>query len=126
MKENSKKKALVLLQLALLTAIYYGSVFIVSWLHIPVPASVAGMVILFFSLLKGWIPVRMIESGASFLTKHLAFFFVPIAVGLMSYGELIRTDGAALIGVIAGSSTLGLLVTSGLSSVLLKKGREKG
>lgn len=68
----------------------------------------------------------MIESGAAFLTKHLAFFFVPIAVGLMSYGELIRTDGAALISVMAGSSIIGLLVTSGLSSVLIKKGRGKG
>ncbi|WNS82334.1 CidA/LrgA family protein [Domibacillus sp. DTU_2020_1001157_1_SI_ALB_TIR_016] len=120
-----KKAAAFLFQLAFLSALYYGSEFFVSWLHIPIPASVTGMVILLFLLSKSWVPVQMIESGAAFLNKHLAFFFIPIAAGLITYGDLIRSGGAALIAVIAGSSVMGLLITSGLSSALAKRSREK-
>lgn len=120
-----KKAAAFLFQLAFLSALYYGSEFLVSWLHIPIPASVTGMVILLFLLSKSWVPVQMIESGAAFLNKHLAFFFIPIAAGLITYGDLIRSDGAALMAVIAGSSVMGLLITSGLSSALAKRSREK-
>ncbi|WP_245629959.1 CidA/LrgA family protein [Domibacillus robiginosus] len=125
MKEKTKKAAVFCMQLALLTVLYEGSVLLVSYLHIPIPASVVGMLILFFLLSKGWLPVWMIESGAAFLNKHLAFFFIPIAAGLMTYGDVIQSNGAALIGVIAGSSVIGLMVTSGLSAALAIKSREK-
>ena len=121
-----KKTAVFLFQITFLTFIYQLSVFIISILHIPIPASVFGMLILLFLLSKGVVPVRMIQTGAAFLNKHLAFFFIPIAVGLMTYGNLIRSDGAALIGMIAGSSIIGLFVTSGLSSFLSAKERGRG
>ena len=80
-----------------------------------------GMILLFLLLIKGIIQVRYIERAASFLNKHLAFFFIPFAVGLMNYGGLIKTSGAQLLIMIAGSSILGLLITGGLTQYLSRK-----
>ncbi|OLN22555.1 murein hydrolase regulator LrgA [Domibacillus antri] len=116
------KEALLFVgQIFLLTLLYQLSVVIVTFLHIPIPASVFGMIVLLVLLSKGLIHMHYVEKGAAFLNKHLAFFFIPIAVGLMAYGGLIKTDGLALIVMIAGSSIIGLFVTAALTDRLSKK-----
>ncbi|MGD6878599.1 CidA/LrgA family protein [Bacillus infantis] len=121
------KNALIFLwQLFLLWLIYAASDFIVDIFHLPLPASVLGMMILFILLLTGAVKVSQIEKGASFLNRHLAFFFIPIAVGLMSYGGLIQTSGWQLLVMIIGSTVIGLIVTSGLAAYFSGKGAEKG
>jgi holin-like protein len=120
-----KKALLFFAQLFLIWAIYTLSDFIVSFLHLPVPASVIGMILLYVLLLSGILQVRYIERAASFLNKHLAFFFIPFAVGLMNYGGLIQSSGLQLLTMIAGSSIVGLLITSGLTQYLSRRERAK-
>lgn len=120
-----KRAVLFIGQIAFLIVLYQLSVLITAMLNIPIPASVFGMLALLLLLLTGVVPDRFIALGAAFLNKHLAFFFIPIAVGLMAYGDLIRSNGLSLFLMIAGSSIIGLLVTSGLSAILSAKGREK-
>lgn len=116
-----KKAVLFLVQLFLIWTIYILSDFIVSFLHLPVPASVFGMILLYLLLLSRIIQVRYIERAASFFNKHLAFFFIPFAVGLMNYGGLIQSSGLQLLVMIAGSSIVGLLITSGLTQYLSRR-----
>lgn len=120
-----KRAVLFIGQIAFLIVLYQLSVLITATLNIPIPASVFGMLALLLLLSTGVVPDRFIALGATFLNKHLAFFFIPIAVGLMAYGDLIRSDGLSLFLMIAGSSIIGLLATSGLSAILSAKGREK-
>ena len=80
-----------------------------SW---KVPGSVIGMVSLLVLLMTKVIRVEWIEDSAGFLTKHLAFFFIPIAVGLMAYGTLLKTAGVPLLITLLVSLTVGLLVTA--------------
>lgn len=112
-------------QLFFLFAIYQVSTYIVSFLELPVPASVLGMILLYFLLSNGIVKLRYIEVAASFLLKHLSLFFIPIAVGLMDYGGLIQTSGIQLIVVIAVSSMIGLFVTGGLTQLLARKKVQK-
>lgn len=120
-----KKALLFLAQLFLIWAIYTLSDLIVSFLHLPVPASVFGMILLYLLLLSGILQVRYIERAASFLNKHLAFFFIPFAVGLMNYGGLVQSSGLQLLIMITGSSIVGLLITSGLTQYLSRRERAK-
>ena len=80
-----------------------------SW---KVPGSVIGMVSLLVLLMTKVIRVEWIEDSAGFLTKHLAFFFIPIAVGLMAYGTLLKAAGVPLLITLLISLTVGLLVTA--------------
>ncbi|WP_404333050.1 CidA/LrgA family protein [Mesobacillus maritimus] len=112
-------------QLFFLIAIYQVSNYIVSFLELPVPASVLGMILLYLLMSNGIVKLKYIEVAASFLLKHLSLFFIPIAVGLMDYGGLIQTSGIQLIVVIAVSSMIGLFVTGGLTQLLARKKVQK-
>lgn len=122
-----KNGLLFLGQLFLVWLIYAISEFVVKMLHLPIPGSVFGMVLLLLLLITGVVKVTYIEKATTFLNKHLAFFFIPFAVGLMDYGDLIKTSGIQLLIMIAGSSIIGLIVTSGLTQVLSgKAGAKRG
>lgn len=51
--------------------------------HIPIPGSVLGMVLLLIFLLLGNIRLPQIEAVSNFLLSHLAILFIPSGVGLM-------------------------------------------
>ena len=80
-----------------------------SW---KVPGNVIGMVLLLVLLLTKVIRVEWIEDSAGFLTKHLAFFFIPIAVGLMAYGTLLKAAGIPLLVTLLVSMAVGMIVTA--------------
>lgn len=86
-----------------------------------VPGSVIGMVLLFILLSLKIIKGNWIEIGASFMVRHLAFFFIPATVGLMSYPQLFMGNGFLLI-VIVFVSTVLVMVLSGLISQSLIRG----
>lgn len=120
------KHALVFFtQLFFLIAIHQVSSYIVSFLELPVPASVLGMILLYLLMSNGIVKLHYIDVAASFLLKHLSLFFIPIAVGLMDYGGLIQASGFQLIVVIAASSMIGLFVTGGLTQLLSRKKIQK-
>jgi holin-like protein len=82
-------------------------------LKIPVPGSVIGMVLMAAGLGMGIIRVEWVKDASDFLTGNLAFFFVPVGVGLMAHFDLLRLEGPVILGVTA-ASTLCVLVLVGL------------
>lgn len=122
---RSDKDMKFILQLFFIWLIYAVSDVIVRFLDLPIPASVFGMILLFILLVSGIIKVQHIEKATTFLNKHLAFFFIPFAVGLMNYGGLIHASGIQLLIMIAASSVIGLLVTSGLTQFLARRAVSK-
>jgi len=120
-----KNTLIFLVQLFVVWLIYAVADYIVSLLHLPIPANVFGMIVLFLLLMSGAMKVKYIEKATSFLNKHLAFFFIPFAVGLMNYGGLVKVSGVQLLIMIIGSSVIGLLVTSGLTQFLSRKAGSK-
>ncbi|WCN39438.1 CidA/LrgA family protein [Aneurinibacillus uraniidurans] len=95
--------------------------FITERLHLPFPGNVMGLLLLFILLVTGVIKLAWIESAASFLIRHLAFFFIPVAVGLMEVGGLLVMNGVAIMTSLVVSAVVGLLVTSGLSQLLERR-----
>jgi len=120
-----KQSLLFSAQLLSIWAIYMVSVYTTKTFGLPIPASVLGMVILFLLLASGIVKVRYIEMAASFLNRHLGFFFVPIAVGLMDFGGLMKTSGLQIFIMIAGSTAVGLLLTGSLTQILSKGARKQ-
>ncbi|WP_246197408.1 CidA/LrgA family protein [Cytobacillus depressus] len=118
-----KSALLFFAQLFFIWAIYEFSSYIIKTFDVPIPASVLGIIILYTMLSTGIIKLRHIEKGVGFLNKHLGFFFVPIAVGLINYGGLIKAHGLELVLMIAGSTVVGLVITAGTTQYLSKKER---
>lgn len=113
-------------QVFLLWVIYYSSSWIVMHFHIPLPGSVLGMIVLFTLLLTGIIREEWLTSAVNPLLRHLSFFFIPIAVELMEWGDLFVQQGALLFLPLVLSTLVALLVTGGVAQFLSGAGKQKG
>ena len=80
----------VLTQLAILLLICFVGEGVALLLPIAFPSSVISMILLFLLLLTGALKLRQIEDAADFLTKNMAFFFIPAGVGLLDYLDVLR------------------------------------
>lgn len=121
MSLHLKKTMIVAIQLFFLWLINELGYLLAETFHLPVPGSVIGMVMLFILLMTGVIKLSWIEDASGLLIKHLAFFFIPIAVGLMNFGSLFLKSGISLFIVLLSSIVVGLYVTGFVSQGLVKK-----
>ena len=92
-----KKLALITIQLAALLLLGQAGYAFVGALQLPLPGNLVGMLMLFALLTSGVIRLEWVEAGASLLVRHLTFFFIPIAVGLMALGDLFVSQGVAIV-----------------------------
>jgi holin-like protein len=100
-------------QVGLLWAIFALSNLAVTRLHLRMPANIAGMLLLLALLSTGVVKEHWV-AAAGVLTKHLAFSFIPIAVGLMDWGGLLCQVGHWLLLAIVVSSAAGMATSGGL------------
>ncbi|WP_312524183.1 CidA/LrgA family protein [Anaerospora sp.] len=77
---------------------------------LPIPGSVVGMLLLFTLLSLGVIKPAQIQEVTGFLLKHMAFFFIPVTVGLMNYWEIFHQQGIVLIALLAISLFIAFIV----------------
>lgn len=80
---------------------------------IPVPGNILGMLLLLLSLLTGIVKLHQIEEVSRFLMDHMAVFFVPAGVGLISVTGLIKETWWILL-LIAISTTFLVMSVTGL------------
>ena len=83
-------------QVVFLWCIYWLGNEAASVLHVPIPGNVLGMVLLFLLLAAGIVKVEQLELAGGFLLRHITFFFIPIAVGLMNWADLFYQHAIAL------------------------------
>ena len=66
-------------------------------LKLPIPGNILGMIILLVLLCTKVIKLEQIETISTFILDHLAFFFIPAGVGLMSSIGIIKDTWIKLI-----------------------------
>ena len=101
-----------LVQIAALSAAYFGCDRLAHALGSPVPGGVLGAVTLATLLLSGALPLRWVEDGADLLLRHLGLFFVPAAVASLRQPLSVRE----LVGlaVVSAVTTVLVMVVTGL------------
>ena len=109
---------LVVLELVGLWGMNKLGYLIVARLQIPLPGNVAGMLLLFGLLSLGIVPERLFERSSTLLARHLPFFFVPIAVGLMNLGPTFMSQGWELLLILVVSAAAGLCATGWVAQLL--------
>jgi holin-like protein len=91
---------------------------------LPIPGTVFGMVLLFCLLLSGIVKLSYIQEAADFLLKHMLFFFIPVAVGLMDWGAVFYEHALVLTTALVIGAVLPFF-TVGIITQLLHKGEKK-
>ena len=118
-----KMVAIVVAQIGALFLINQAGYAAVSAFHLPMPGNLLGMLFLLVLLVSGAAPLRWFEASALFLIRHLAFFFIPITVGLMGFAELFVTNGAAILLTLVLSAALGIWVAGLVAQALVRRQR---
>lgn len=72
---------------------------------VPIPASMIGLILLFLALLLKIVKLEWVEQGGKWLLAELLLFFVPSAVGIVNYKQILGWQGIELV-VLIGFSTL--------------------
>ena len=117
-----KKILIFLSQLLILIVIYQIGTQIGRIFHLKIPGNVIGILLLLILLWTRVIKVEQIDVAATWLLKHLSFFFIPIAVGLMTLGPIFLHKGMIILFVLVTSAFIGLLSAGkATQSVILKK-----
>jgi holin-like protein len=102
---------MILAILSLLACQLFGEV-ISRALALPVPGPVLGMVFLAALLIwRGRLPTEL-GRAADFLLSHLALFFVPAAVGVITNGGRIAREFIPLAASVLVSTTLAMAVAA--------------
>ena len=112
--------AYVAAQVAVLWAFSAGGSALQAQFHVPIPGNVIGLCALFAALSTGVLRREWFELGGGFLTKHLAFFFVPVAVGVLGFGSTFAHAGTGIVVTLVVSSVAGILV-AGITAQRLAK-----
>ncbi|PKR85596.1 CidA/LrgA family protein [Heyndrickxia camelliae] len=120
-----KKIGIIFIQLFILWGLNEAGTLLVTLTHIPLPGNVVGMVLCFFLLMTGVIKVQWIDGTASFLIRHLSFFFIPISVGLMTLGGIFLKKGFVLMFILCVSAVIGICSSGYLSQRLMRKEGER-
>ena len=105
-------------QLAALWLANLGASAAVAWCHAPVPGNVLGLTVLFALLCSGIVKASWLEPAATVLVRHLAFFFIPITIGLVSMGPLFALHGVGILFTLSVSAAVGMAMC-GLTSQCL-------
>lgn len=101
----------ILMQIGLILFICWISQMVEWWLPFSFPASVIGMILLFFLLLLRVVQPRHLKEFSTFLLSNMAFFFIPSGVNLMNYFGLLKENIIPILLVCTVSSLAAFFVT---------------
>ncbi len=122
MKEEKNMK--FVRQLILLLTISIIGEFLNKVLHLPLPGSVLGLLLLLLLLLTGIVKVKQIEDISIFLMEHLAIFFVPAGVGLISVMGVLKSSWMVLLLISIFSSIIVMVTTAHIVQLIRRKKHE--
>ena len=114
-------------QLLIILAFTLAGEVLAKVIPLPIPAAIYGFVLLFVALMTGALKKEQIDETARLLIACLGLFFVPPAVNILAYLDIIK-PALIPICIIVLSSLFVVFIVAGLVTQALRKkeGKENG
>jgi holin-like protein len=112
-------------QVALLCGLSVLSNLLAERLQLPLPGSIVGIFILFFLLQCKIIRIEWVELGANLLLAELLLFFIPSAVGIVQYQNLLIKNGLPLLFVIIAGTVIVMALTGLFAAKITLQGAKR-
>lgn len=109
----------ILRESIIILSIYLIGEIISKALHLPIPGNILGMLILLLLLCTKSIKIEQIESISNFFLDHLAFFFIPAGVGLLTSFNLIKDSLLSILIICVITTSLVLVVTGKVVELII-------
>lgn len=111
-KAKGELMLVLLRQFCVIVAICFIGEFLNKLFGIPIPGNVLGMVLFLILLITGIVKLEMVDKIAKFLLDHLAFFFIPAGVNLLTNLDMLRGQWITIMSVIV-LTTISVMVVTG-------------
>lgn len=112
-------------QLSIIIGIFLLGEVLSKNFNLFLPGNILGMLILLLLLCTKIIKLTMIEDVAKFFLDHLAFFFLPAGVGLMTSFDLIKPSLAKILILCIITTILVISITGITVEKVIKKQSSK-
>ncbi|MEG0292525.1 MAG: CidA/LrgA family protein [Anaerovoracaceae bacterium] len=112
-------------QFGIILAISFLAELIKSFVDLPIPASIYGLVIMLLALKFRVIKLGNVKDVGNFLIEIMPVMFIPAAVGLMASWSLIRHIWFPVIVVTLLTTIIVMVATGIVTQAILNVGKEK-
>jgi holin-like protein len=118
------KFAVIVLQVLFIHVFLFLGAALKEVIPLPIPASMFGLILLFLALYFKIVKLEWVEKGAKWLMAELLLFFVPSAVGIVNYDDILSLQGAEIV-LLIGISTV---IVLGMTALVAERitGRKRG
>ncbi|HAM79467.1 CidA/LrgA family protein [Ornithinibacillus bavariensis] len=119
-----KKLGVIIIQVLFLHVFLFLGIMLKHIIPSPIPSSMYGLLLLFLALLFHIVKLEWVEQGAGWLMAELLLFFIPSAVGIVNYQQIISLQGLEIVVLI----TVSTIIVMGLTAltadkIAVRKGR---
>ncbi|HDB3885022.1 TPA: antiholin-like murein hydrolase modulator LrgA [Staphylococcus aureus] len=126
-QKDASKPAHFFHQVIVIALVLFVSKIIESFMPIPMPASVIGLVLLFVLLCTGAVKLGEVEKVETTLTNNIGLLFVPAGISVVNSLGVISQAPFLIIGLIIVSTILLLICTGYVTQIIMKvTSRSKG
>lgn len=114
-----------LLQFALILSITALGELLYFLLPLPIPASIYGLLLLFFLLSTDILSLDKVEDSGRFLLDIMPVMFIPPAVGLLSSWDALTPVLLPFLFIVLSSTIIVLVVSGKITQLMMPKGAKK-
>ncbi|CAC6814816.1 holin-like protein [Staphylococcus aureus] len=126
-QKDASKPAHFFHQVIVIALVLFVSKIIESFMPIPMPASVIGLVLLFVLLCTAAVKLGEVEKVGTTLTNNIGLLFVPAGISVVNSLGVISQAPFLIIGLIIVSTILLLICTGYVTQIIMKvTSRSKG
>ncbi|MFD1956876.1 CidA/LrgA family protein [Paenibacillus thailandensis] len=90
---------------------HLAGVWVKTWLPIPLPANVIGLILLTIALFAKAVKLSWVEECGRLALKHMGLFFIPAIVGTMAFAKLFAPHLLSIAASLVAGTGLVMLVT---------------
>jgi holin-like protein len=119
------KIGIIILQILFIHVFLFLGAAVKQAISLPIPASMIGLFILFIALAFKIVKLEWVEQGANWLLAELLLFFVPSAVGIVNYDEMLSWQGIESVLLIGLSTFIVMGATAFISEKLNNRNRSE-
>lgn len=91
---------------------------------LPIPASIYGIIIMFFCLHFKWIPLSQVRETGKLLVEIMPVMFIPAAVGLIESWSIIKPSFLQYIIIVLVSTVAVMAVSGKVTQIVIRHDRK--
>ena len=116
----------LLKQFAIIIGVSFLGEILREIIPLPIPAGIYGIILLFFALEMGIIPLEAIKEVSQFLIEIMPVMFVPAAVGIMNSWGILSENLGAYIFIIVVTTIIVMVISGRVTQYMIRLSKERG